>query len=97
MYEKTKFVNTEVFEFLGSNNSHSIVEDFSGNFPIAFWIRIDWKNPIVNRVEVNDQEIKSIPSFLICKGFDTSIPIYIFWGYDNYPCVKTNPILTLSS
>lgn len=49
MYEKTKFVNTEVFEILGSNNSHSIVEDFSGNFPIAFWIRIDWENPIVNR------------------------------------------------
>lgn len=89
MYEKTKFVNTEVFEILGSNNSHSIVEDFSENFPIAFWIRIDWENPIVNRVEVNDQEIKSIPSFLISKGFDTSIPIYIFWGYDSYPCVKT--------
>ena len=58
MYEKTKFVNTEVFEFLGSNNSHSIVEDFSENFLIAFWIRIDWENPIVNLVEVNDKEIE---------------------------------------
>lgn len=24
------------------------------------------------------------------KGYDTSTPIYIFWGYDYYPCVKTS-------
>lgn len=83
------FGETELFEIIDSNNSNSIVEDFSENFPIAFWNRIDWANAIVNRVELNDQRIKSIPSLLISKGFDTSIPIYIFWGYDNYPCVKT--------
>lgn len=83
------FGETVVFEILDSNNSNSIVEDFSENFPIAFWNRIDWENNIVNRVEVNDQEIKSIPSLLISKGFDTSIPIYILWGYDSHPCVKT--------
>ncbi|WP_148630934.1 hypothetical protein [Bacillus sp. E214] len=79
MYEKTKFVNTEVFEILGSNNSHSIVEDFSENSLIAFWIRIDWENPIVNRVEVNDQEIKSIPSFLISKDLILQF-LYISFG-----------------
>ncbi|MER2114112.1 MAG: hypothetical protein ABS960_15630, partial [Solibacillus isronensis] len=51
------FGETVVFEILDSNNSNSIVEDFSENFPIAFWNRIDLENNIVNRVEVNDQEI----------------------------------------
>lgn len=83
------FGELELFEILDSNTTNSIVEDFSENFPIAFWNRIDWKNAIVNRVELNDQGIKSIPSLLISKEFDTSIPIYIFWGYDNHPCVKT--------
>lgn len=79
---------TELFEVLDSNNSNLIVQDFSENFPIAFWNRIDWENALVNRVELNDQGIKSIPSLLISEGFDTSVPIYIFWGYDNHPCVK---------
>ncbi|MGE8006057.1 hypothetical protein [Lysinibacillus sp. NPDC093216] len=83
------FGETEIFEILDSKKSDLIVEDFSGNFPIAFWNRIDWGNVGVNRVEINDQEITSIPSHLMSKGFDTSTPIYIFWGYDSHPCVKT--------
>lgn len=80
---------TELFEILDSKNSNAIIEDFYENFPIAFWNRIDWGNAIVNRVELNDQGIKSISYLLISKGFDTSIPIYIFWGYNDHPSVKT--------
>ena len=83
------FGETEVFEILDSNKSNLIVEDFSGNFPIAFWNRIDWENGSVNRVEIHDQDIKSISSILISKGFDTSTSIYIFWGSGSHPCVKT--------
>lgn len=83
------FGETELFEILDSSNSDSIVNDFSENFPITSWNRIDWENAIVNRVELNDQGIKSIFSLLNSKGFDTLIPIYIFWGYNDHPCVKT--------
>ncbi|WOV86974.1 hypothetical protein QWT69_14010 [Sporosarcina oncorhynchi] len=84
------FGETKVFEILDSNKTNSIVEDFSVNFPIGSWNSIDWETTIVNRVEINPQEIKSVPSLLISKGFDTLTPIYIFWGYNSYPCVKTN-------
>lgn len=83
------FGETIVFEILDSTKSNGIVEDFSDNFPISFWNRIDWENGRVNRIEINEQEIKNISSLLISKGFNTSIPIYIFWGYDSHPCVKT--------
>ncbi|MGE8036706.1 hypothetical protein [Lysinibacillus sp. NPDC093692] len=83
------FGESEVFEIQDSNKSDLIVEDFSANFPFTFWNRIDWRSVNINQIEVIDQEITSIPSLLISKGLDTSIPIYIFWGYDSHPCIKT--------
>ena len=83
------FGETDAFEILDSNHSDLIGENFSGNFPIAFWNRIDWENDRVNRVEINDKDSKSIFSKLISKGFDTSAPIYILWGYNSYPFIKT--------
>ena len=91
------FGETAVFEILDANKSDLIVEDFSGKFPIAFWNRIDWKNGRVNRVEINEQEIKNVSSILFSKGFDISTPIYIFWGYDSHPCIKTKLTIELLS
>ncbi|MGE7694954.1 hypothetical protein ACQKNC_12670 [Lysinibacillus sp. NPDC094177] len=71
------FGETEVFEILESNKSNLIAEDLSRNFPITLWTRIEYKNDSINRVEISDQEIISVPSLLISKGFDTSTP-YIF-------------------
>jgi hypothetical protein len=76
-------------EVLDMKRTESIIEEFSNIFPITFWNRIDWENDRVNQLNINEQDIKDIPSILVSKGYDTSTPIYIFWGYDNYPSVKT--------
>ncbi|MGX2962021.1 CDI toxin immunity protein (plasmid) [Peribacillus sp. JNUCC 23] len=84
------FDNLLEIEILDTNKSDLIVENFSGTFPIAFWNRIDWDKGNVNKLELNIQDIKNIPLMLHSKGFDTTTPIYAFWGYDDYPCVKTS-------
>ena len=38
-------------------------------FAIAFWNRIDWANGSVNQIEINDQDISSIPFILKENGF----------------------------
>ncbi|MGF6953387.1 hypothetical protein QF028_005892 [Neobacillus sp. B4I6] len=58
-------------------------------FPIAFWNRIDWADSSVNRMEINEKDISRIPLLLKEKGFNPSSSIYVFWGYDDFPCVKT--------
>ena len=77
-------------EILDANKSDVIVNNFCGTFPIAFWNRIDWEKDHVNKLEMNIQDIENIPLILHSKGFDTSTPIYVFWGYNDYPCVKTS-------
>ncbi|WP_042473128.1 CDI toxin immunity protein [Bacillus ndiopicus] len=81
---------TEAFEILDSNKSNLIIDDFCSSFPLSDWNRIDWRDTSVGCVEIDEREIESIPLLLISKGFDPSTPIYIFWGYNNHPCIKTN-------
>jgi hypothetical protein len=76
-------------EVLDTNITEIIKEKFSETFPIAFWNRIDWENKSVNQLKLNEQDIEQIPTILNSIGYDTSTPIYIFWGYDDYPVVKT--------
>ncbi|WP_420798377.1 hypothetical protein [Lysinibacillus cavernae] len=83
------FGDKVVFEILDSHKSNYIVEDFCANFPIAFYNRIDWNHDSIYQININDQEINSIPSLLNTKGFDSLMPIYIFREYDSHPCVKT--------
>ncbi|MGE8081975.1 hypothetical protein [Peribacillus loiseleuriae] len=84
------FDNLVEIEILDTNKSDLIVENFSGTFPIAFWNRIDWEKGNVNKMELKIQDIEYISLILHSIGFDTSTPIYVFWGYDDYPCVKTS-------
>ncbi|WP_108670416.1 hypothetical protein [Peribacillus acanthi] len=92
VYENS--LDMEILEFSKSN---LIINDFSETFPIAFWNRIEWENDIVNKLELNIQDIENIPEILRSKGFDPSTSIFIFWGYDSYPCIKTTINTTLLS
>jgi hypothetical protein len=77
------------YEILDTNETRLIQEDMGETFPIAFWNRIDWADSSVNRMEINGKDISRIPLLLKEKGFNPSSPIYVFWGYDDFPCVKT--------
>ncbi|TDK61742.1 hypothetical protein E2K98_12700 [Bacillus salipaludis] len=87
-FEET-FGNELEYEILSSDETELIIKDFTDNFPIAFWNRINWAEKSVNQLAINEVEINSIPFILNRKGFDTSSSIYIFWGTGNFPGVRT--------
>jgi hypothetical protein len=78
-----------VFEILDTNETRLIIEDMCETFPITSWNRIDWADSSVNQMEIKEKDISSIPLLLKENGFNSSSPIYVFWGYEDYPCVKT--------
>lgn len=78
------------FEILDTTETELMIHDFTETFPIEYWNRIDWADSSVNQIEINEKYICSIPFILKENGFDPTKPIYVFWGYGQYPCVKTS-------
>lgn len=76
-------------ELLDPNETKRIIEDLCETFPIAFWSRIDWDDSSVHQLKIIEKDLSRIPFLLQENGFNPCSPIYIFWGYGDYPSVKT--------
>ncbi|WP_051271617.1 hypothetical protein [Shimazuella kribbensis] len=84
----TVFADPKDFEILDEGLSDKVVEQFCDIFPIT-WNKINWGMKSVHQINVKIDDILEIPSTLTSIGFSILTPIYILWGYGDYPSIKT--------
>ncbi|WP_332634976.1 hypothetical protein [Halalkalibacter flavus] len=75
-------------EILDEVESDKIESNMTDCFPIASWGRIDWEK-VDNKIIFTTEDILNIPTVLLNKSLDITVPVYLIVGEYKYPVVKT--------